>query len=81
MLKTLLTLLTIIYVSGCGKSQKLPEDTIKTTFQNPLWDGADPWMIKHGNEYIELGTLSIHKKYFRMGLKPLNHQYSCNPAM
>ena len=25
---------------------------MKTTFQNPLWDGADPWMIKHGDEYI-----------------------------
>ena len=24
----------------------------KTTFTNPVWDGADPWMIKHGNEYI-----------------------------
>lgn len=52
MLKTLLTLLTIISVSGYSKSETLPEDTLKTTFENPLWDGADPWMMKHGDEYI-----------------------------
>lgn len=24
----------------------------QSTFANPVWDGADPWMIKHGDEYI-----------------------------
>ncbi len=24
----------------------------KTTFKNPVWDGADPWMIKNGDKYI-----------------------------
>ena len=24
----------------------------KNTFTNPVWDGADPWMVKHNNEYI-----------------------------
>ncbi len=24
----------------------------KTTFTNPVWDGADPWLVKYGNEYI-----------------------------
>ncbi|MCY1721795.1 glycoside hydrolase family 43 protein [Prolixibacteraceae bacterium Z1-6] len=27
-------------------------DEVKTTFQNPLWDGADPWLVKQGDEYI-----------------------------
>jgi len=22
------------------------------SFTNPVWDGADPWMVKHNNEYI-----------------------------
>jgi GH43 family beta-xylosidase len=28
------------------------EKQIKTTFTNPVWNGADPWMVKHGDEYI-----------------------------
>ncbi|WP_346856066.1 glycoside hydrolase family 43 protein [uncultured Draconibacterium sp.] len=52
MLKTLLTLLAILSLSGCSKSEALPEDTVKTTFQNPVWDGADPWLVKHNNEYV-----------------------------
>jgi len=52
MLKTLLTLFTIIAFSSYSKSETLHEDKVKTTFQNPLWDGADPWMIKQGHEYI-----------------------------
>ncbi|WP_205461733.1 glycoside hydrolase family 43 protein [Mangrovibacterium lignilyticum] len=24
----------------------------RTTFANPVWDGADPWMVKQGDEYI-----------------------------
>lgn len=50
--KTLLTLLTIISISGFSNTKAIPKDEVKTTFQNPLWDGADPWMIKHGDEYI-----------------------------
>ena len=23
-----------------------------STFTNPVWDGADPWMVKQNNEYI-----------------------------
>ena len=52
MLKTLITLLTIISLAACNKTDALPGDTVKTTFQNPLWDGADPWMTKHGDDYI-----------------------------
>lgn len=37
----------------CGKSDvnAEPSEKVKTTFRNPVWDGADPWMIKRGNEY------------------------------
>ena len=31
------------------------------------------------NAFIQLGTLSIHKKYFSMGLKPLLSLYLLNP--
>ena len=24
----------------------------KLTFTNPVWDGADPWMVKQGNKYV-----------------------------
>ncbi len=27
-------------------------DTIRSTFQNPVWDGADPWMVKQGSDYV-----------------------------
>lgn len=50
--KTVLTFLLFIFFSVLGKNEILPEDTVKTTFKNPLWDGADPWMIKHGDEYM-----------------------------
>lgn len=45
-------LLSFLSIALCGKTEVLFNDTIKNTFQNPLWDGADPWMIKHGDEYI-----------------------------
>lgn len=28
------------------------QNTFQETFTNPVWDGADPWMVKQGNEYI-----------------------------
>lgn len=27
-------------------------ETVKITFSNPVWNGADPWITKHDNEYI-----------------------------
>lgn len=50
--KTVLTFLLFIFLTVSGKNEILPEDTVKPTFKNPLWDGADPWMIKHGDEYM-----------------------------
>ncbi len=35
---------------GCGKER--PQVRTETKFTNPVWNGADPWMVKHGDEYI-----------------------------
>ena len=50
----ILTLMMLAFVSFGQCTEKEPEkvtDT-KNTFTNPVWDGADPWMVKHNNEYI-----------------------------
>jgi len=46
-----LTVLAVLSFSGCGKSETTTGDTIKT-FTNPVWEGADPWMVKQGDDYI-----------------------------
>lgn len=53
-LRLFITLFSILAFSGCVKSENLigPEDSIKSTFLNPLWDGADPWMTKQNDNYI-----------------------------
>jgi GH43 family beta-xylosidase len=34
-------------------SQNNPDSPVQTkTFTNPVWDGADPWMVKHNDDYI-----------------------------
>jgi GH43 family beta-xylosidase len=45
-------LITFLHLSVFSKPELITKDSVKTTFQNPLWDGADPWMVKHGDEYI-----------------------------
>ena len=49
---SVLTLLLIITFTGCGKSETTTGDKVIKTFTNPVWDGADPWMVKQGNDYI-----------------------------
>ncbi|WP_153630474.1 family 43 glycosylhydrolase [Prolixibacter sp. SD074] len=44
--------LELVSFTGCGKSEISAEPQVKNTFANPVWDGADPWMIKHGDHYI-----------------------------
>ena len=46
-MKTLLFIL--IFLPLLANSQLNKNDQ---TFTNPVWDGADPWMVKHGNKYI-----------------------------
>ena len=52
-MKTLIvTILTIFSFAGCSKNETTAGDNVKKTFTNPVWDGADPWMVKHGDDYI-----------------------------
>ncbi len=48
---------TLVFVvlalfARCGEADDIEKDSVKTTFQNPVWDGADPWMVKQGDDYI-----------------------------
>lgn len=36
----------------CNEMEKDTKAEVKTTFVNPVWDGADPWMVKQGDDYI-----------------------------
>jgi GH43 family beta-xylosidase len=35
-----------------SKEEPVAEEKVKTSFANPVWDGADPWMVKQGDDYI-----------------------------
>lgn len=48
----LLILLALVGFSYCSESAGENEKQVKTTFTNPVWNGADPWMVKQGGEYI-----------------------------
>ena len=37
---------------SCSQDEKTFSGVIPETFTNPVWEGADPWMVKHGDEYI-----------------------------
>ncbi len=53
-LRIYITLILLVAIYACGKSESLPTetDTIETTFTNPVWNGADPWMVKQGDDYV-----------------------------
>lgn len=52
---SLLSVLLCFLLSGfcaCNESGEDASDKNNGYFTNPVWDGADPWMVKHENEYI-----------------------------
>ncbi|SET66641.1 Beta-xylosidase, GH43 family [Draconibacterium orientale] len=53
-LKIYTTFCLLVIFTSCAKSENLPAeaDSVKTTFSNPVWDGADPWMVKQDDDYI-----------------------------
>jgi len=52
-LKTLIfALLTFVSFGRCSEKEPVQDIKEKSTFTNPVWDGADPWMVKHNNEYV-----------------------------
>jgi len=48
---SLFIMLISIASFACSKNKIQNTHTV-STFTNPVWDGADPWMYKNGNEYI-----------------------------
>ncbi len=52
-LKTLIfAMLVFVSFGRCREKEPVQDITAKTTFTNPVWDGADPWMVKHNKNYI-----------------------------
>ncbi|MFA5330168.1 MAG: glycoside hydrolase family 43 protein [Prolixibacteraceae bacterium] len=47
----LFLMLALLTAQACTKGDPSEIDSSKT-FTNPVWDGADPWMTKHGGDYI-----------------------------
>lgn len=45
-------LLSFFLFGGCSEKVSSQDIKEKSTFTNPVWDGADPWMVKHNDEYI-----------------------------
>ncbi|WP_321290090.1 glycoside hydrolase family 43 protein [uncultured Sunxiuqinia sp.] len=50
----LIMIITVSAFANCSttKSEVVSEDSVKTTFANPVWDGADPWMTQQGDDYV-----------------------------
>lgn len=49
---TILFLLMVLTTSFAYAKEKPQNIQPVKAFTNPVWDGADPWMYKHGNDYI-----------------------------
>lgn len=43
--------LMVSTLTCCSQNNSDAQPLLKT-FTNPVWDGADPWLVKHNNEYI-----------------------------
>lgn len=50
----IISMLSVVSFAQCGNNETelTPDIAVKTTFTNPVWDGADPWMVKQGDDYI-----------------------------
>ena len=45
-------MLAFVSFGRCSAKEPVQQIKTKTTFTNPVWDGADPWMVKQGEDYI-----------------------------
>ena len=45
-------MLAFISFGRCSEKVSNEEKEVIKTFTNPVWDGADPWMVKHNEDYI-----------------------------
>lgn len=48
----LLAMISLVSFAYCSKNEPVDQELVKTTFANPVWDGADPWLVKHNNDYV-----------------------------
>jgi len=48
----------VFNVSDCRVIGSDKVDQSARNFANPVWDGADPWMVKHGKDYIYCNSAS-----------------------
>lgn len=37
---------------GYPEPDAAPKQDVKNTFTNPVWEGADPWIVQQGDEYV-----------------------------
>jgi GH43 family beta-xylosidase len=52
-MKNILFLLISVFPSLLACSQNKADETpLPATFTNPVWNGADPWLVKNNNDYI-----------------------------
>jgi len=54
-LLTLLLIMVDIIYATCQIDQ-VKDENANISFSNPVWDGADPWMLMHGDDYISSFT-------------------------
>lgn len=45
-------MLTLVSIGRCSEKDPNQEIKDKSTFSNPVWNGADPWMVKQNDDYI-----------------------------
>ncbi|HYQ57353.1 MAG TPA: glycoside hydrolase family 43 protein [Draconibacterium sp.] len=51
-IRILLPIVLFFLATGCSNREESSKINIAITFANPVWDGADPWLVKQGDEYI-----------------------------
>lgn len=47
-----LMMFTLASFGHCTEKETATNKEPKGAFTNPVWDGADPWLVKHNSEYI-----------------------------
>ena len=50
-MKTILLIILLFPLLVLAQSQTIQQNK-NETFTNPVWDGADPWLVKQGSDYV-----------------------------
>lgn len=51
-LLTIVLLVLFSFVRCSASDIEASEEQVKSTFANPVWDGADPWMTQQNDDYV-----------------------------